>query len=294
MRTNGDPVGLSGTIIRVNPSTGAGMPDNWFGPSPDLNKRRVIAYGLRNPFRFTFRPGTSELWIGDVGALSWEEFNRVVNPKQAPRNFGWPCYEGPNKNVQFDSLELTLCENLYADGTAHGPYYAYPRGSRVVPGDPCPDGQIPGAVISGAAFYPTTGGPFPAAYRRALFFSDYGRKCIWAMRAGADGLPDATQIETFASGLAGPVDLKIGPDGGLYYVGFDDGEHPSNNRWPACGRDGRSDIGRGSSHGRLRRFGIDRPEGRRARVRLGPRRGRHVRRLDRGRAVPHVHPKRGR
>jgi glucose/arabinose dehydrogenase len=224
MRTTADPAGLSGTIIRVNPSTGAAMAGNWFESSPDLNMRRVVAYGLRNPFRFTFRPGTNELWIGDVGALSWEEFNRVLSPTAEPRNFGWPCYEGPNKNFQFDSLDLTLCENLYADGSARGPYYTYPRGGRVVPGDPCPDGPIPGAVISGAAFYPTTGGPFPAAYRRALFFSDYGRKCIWAMRAGADGLPDATQIETFASGLSGPVDLKIGPDGGLYYVGFDDGK----------------------------------------------------------------------
>ena len=223
MRTIADPAGLSGTIIRVNPSTGAAMADNAFADEDDANMRRVIAYGLRNPFRFTVRPGTNELWIGDVGALSWEEFNRIQSPTAEPRNFGWPCYEGPNKNFQFDSLDLTLCENLYADGTARGPYYTYPRSGRVVPGDPCPDGQIPGAVISGAAFYPTAGGPFPAAYRRALFFSDYGRKCIWAMRAGADGLPDATQIETFASGLGGPVDIKIGPDGGLYYVGFDDG-----------------------------------------------------------------------
>ncbi len=224
MRTTADPAGLSGTIIRVNPTTGAAMPDNAFFDEPDANMRRVIAYGLRNPFRFTFRPGTSELWIGDVGALSFEEFNRVLSPTAEPLNFGWPCYEGPNKNFQFDSLDLTLCENLYADGTARGPYYTYPRGSRVVPGDPCPDGPIPGAVISGAAFYPTAGGPFPAAYRRALFFSDYGRKCIWAMHAGTNGLPDATQIETFASGLGGPVDIKIGPDGGLYYVGFDDGK----------------------------------------------------------------------
>ena len=224
MRTTADPAGLSGTIIRVNPSTGAAMPDNAFFDEDDANMRRVIAYGLRNPFRFTFRPGTSELWIGDVGALSFEEFNRVLSPTAEPLNFGWPCYEGPNKNFQFDSLDLTLCENLYADGTARGPYYTYPRGSRVVPGDPCPDGPIPGAVISGAAFYPTAGGPFPAAYRRALFFSDYGRKCIWAMHAGTNGLPDATQIETFASGLGGPVDIKIGPDGGLYYVGFDDGK----------------------------------------------------------------------
>ena len=34
--------------------------------NPDPNARRIVAYGLRNPFRFTFRPGTNEIWIGDV------------------------------------------------------------------------------------------------------------------------------------------------------------------------------------------------------------------------------------
>ncbi len=213
--------------------------------------------------------------------MSWEEFNRVVNPKGAPRNFGWPCYEGPNKNVQFDSLDLTLCENLYADGTAHGPYYAYPRGSRVVPGDPCPDGPIPGAVISGAAFYPTTGGPFPAAYRRALFFSDYGRKCIWAMRAGADGLPDATQIETFASGLAGPVDLKIGPDGGLYYAGFDDGKIHRITVGPRAVATADPTSGPAPLTVDFDGSASTDPKGGSLGVRLGPRRRRSVRRLDR-------------
>ena len=43
----------------------------------------------------TTRPGTNELWIGDVGWNSWEEIDRVANPKTLPvENFGWPCYEG--------------------------------------------------------------------------------------------------------------------------------------------------------------------------------------------------------
>ena len=36
-----------------------------------------MAFGLRNPFRFAFRPGTSELWAGDVGEGTWEEINRI-------------------------------------------------------------------------------------------------------------------------------------------------------------------------------------------------------------------------
>ena len=46
-------------------------------PEPDANARRIIAYGMRNPFRFTTRPGTNELWIGDVGWNDWEEINRL-------------------------------------------------------------------------------------------------------------------------------------------------------------------------------------------------------------------------
>ena len=47
---------------------------------PMPNARRIIAHGFRNPFRFTTRPGTDELWIGDVGWNDWEEINRVINP----------------------------------------------------------------------------------------------------------------------------------------------------------------------------------------------------------------------
>ena len=89
-----DPVGLDGTIIRIDPATGAGVSDNPLAASADANARRIVAYGFRNPFRFTFRPGTNELWIGDVGAGSWEEIDRIATPLAGPSNSGWPCYEG--------------------------------------------------------------------------------------------------------------------------------------------------------------------------------------------------------
>ena len=47
-------------------------------------RARIIAYGLRNPFRITVRPGTSEVWIGDVGWNTWEEINRIVAPTDGP------------------------------------------------------------------------------------------------------------------------------------------------------------------------------------------------------------------
>ena len=55
------------------------MPDNPLAASSDPNARRIVAYGLRNPFRFTFRPGTNEVWVGDVGWNDWEEINRITD-----------------------------------------------------------------------------------------------------------------------------------------------------------------------------------------------------------------------
>ena len=47
------------------------------------------AYGLRNPFRITTRPGTNEVWIGDVGWSDWEEINRLVSPDRGAGRELW-------------------------------------------------------------------------------------------------------------------------------------------------------------------------------------------------------------
>lgn len=67
IRTIGDTVGFNGTILRVDPATGGALPDNPLADGSIPGAERIVAYGLRNPFRMTIRPGTSELWIGDVG-----------------------------------------------------------------------------------------------------------------------------------------------------------------------------------------------------------------------------------
>jgi glucose/arabinose dehydrogenase len=106
LRTSGDPVTLDGTIIRINPETGAAMPNNPLISNSDADARRIIAYGLRNPYRCNFRPGTHEIWIGDAGWHTREEINRLVNPSDATvENFGWPCYEGSARQSAYDGLE---------------------------------------------------------------------------------------------------------------------------------------------------------------------------------------------
>jgi len=235
LRTGGDPVTLDGAILRVDPATGTARSDNPLINNADPNARRIVAYGQRNPFRFTIRPSTNEIWVGNVGGGATEEINRVSNPTgSVVENFGWPCYEGTKRYAPFDNADLNMCENMYAQANAvTAPYYAYTRSQELVAGE-FTAGCNAGATISGLAFYTT--GPYPDEYDDALFFGDYSRNCIWAMQKGADGLPNPTKLNTFAAGAATPVDLEIGPDGDLFYVDigggtirriqYSDGNHP--------------------------------------------------------------------
>jgi glucose/arabinose dehydrogenase len=225
LRTSGDPVSLDGAILRVDPATGAALTDNpLYSSNSDPNAQRIIAYGLRNPFRQTLvaKPGTDEIWVGDVGWNDWEEINRIADPTPTDstvENFGWPCYEGQGRQSGYDSANLNICENLYGQPNADAkPYFTYHHNNKVVSGEGCTTGS---SSISGLAFY--KGGPYPDEYDDALFFADYARNCIWVMQKGTNGLPSPGQLKTFVDGAAGPVDLEIGPNGDLFYADFNGG-----------------------------------------------------------------------
>jgi glucose/arabinose dehydrogenase len=220
-RTDG-PATLDGAVLRIDPATGAGVPGNPFFSSSDANARRIVAYGLRNPFRITQRPGTDELWIGDVGWNTWEEINRVPAPASATAsNFGWPCYEGASAQGGYQGAGLSLCSSLYSTpGSVIAPHYTYNHSACVVNYTGCHAG---GSSVTGVAFY--QGGSYPAQYNGALFFADHTRNEIWAMVPGTNGLPDPSRLQSFVGvDAAGhPVDLKTGPGGDLFYVDMDDG-----------------------------------------------------------------------
>jgi hypothetical protein len=79
---------LLGKILRVVPHTGAAAPGNPFA-------NRVWAYGLRNPWRFTFDRSAHDLIVGDVGQDNFEEVDWAPYPGLGKgANYGWPCFEG--------------------------------------------------------------------------------------------------------------------------------------------------------------------------------------------------------
>ncbi|VAW65702.1 hypothetical protein MNBD_GAMMA09-3266 [hydrothermal vent metagenome] len=96
---------LRGSILRIdiNQGTPYSIPAN--NPLVGTGFREEIyAWGLRNPWRFTFDRATGDLWLGDVGESLWEEINRI----DAGGNYGWPELEGAHcrKTPNCDTTDL--------------------------------------------------------------------------------------------------------------------------------------------------------------------------------------------
>lgn len=108
---------LLGKLLRIDVDQGEhyGIPaDNPFtggGGSPE-----IWAYGLRNPWRFSFDSLSGDLYIGDVGQGQWEEINFLPAGGASGSNFGWRFYEGlhPYTGSPPTSLEFTFPVSEYA------------------------------------------------------------------------------------------------------------------------------------------------------------------------------------
>jgi glucose/arabinose dehydrogenase len=105
-----------GSLLRIDvaePGSYSIPPDNPFADGA-AGAPEVHAYGLRNPWRFSFDPETDELWIADVGQNVWEEVNRIDAADAAGANFGWSLMEGANcfnaPTCEMDGLVLPLAE----------------------------------------------------------------------------------------------------------------------------------------------------------------------------------------
>ncbi|WP_329386712.1 PQQ-dependent sugar dehydrogenase [Streptomyces sp. NBC_01716] len=101
--SGGDPQGngqkldtLLGKILRIDPAGAepyAIPADNPFVDDPNA-KDEIWAYGLRNPWRFSFDSGTGDLLIGDVGQSEWEEIDWASADSAGGENYGWASMEG--------------------------------------------------------------------------------------------------------------------------------------------------------------------------------------------------------
>ena len=247
--------------MRVNPDTGEALPTNPLAGRSDPNARRIIAYGFRNPFRFAFRPGTTELWVGDVGWNNTEEINRLVSTTDTyVENFGWPCWEGRLHQGGYDAANLNLCETLYSAGGASNAMLTYDHSAKVTPEDTCPVG---GSAVSGMVFNPSTG-TLPSEFDGALFFADYARGCIWAMERGTGPGPDPTKVRWFRSGASVPVDIQFGPGGDLLYADISGGRirrihYTLGNQAPRAVAKADAHHGRHPAGRELRRHQLQRP-----------------------------------
>jgi glucose/arabinose dehydrogenase len=96
---NGQSLGtLLGKILRIDPRPAGGRPYRVPSGNPFVGRGggarpEIWAYGLRNPWRFSFDPASGDLWIGDVGQNAWEEVDREP-ARSGGRNYGWNRREG--------------------------------------------------------------------------------------------------------------------------------------------------------------------------------------------------------
>jgi glucose/arabinose dehydrogenase len=137
--SQGDPNGngqnlntLLGKLLRIDVKNGAPYaipPDNPFANGG--SKPEIWAYGLRNPWRFSFDRATGDLWIGDVGQDLWEEIDFLPAGTAGGVNFGWNRYEGMHDysaGAQIENYRPPLFEYSHSEGCSVTGGYIY-RGS---------------------------------------------------------------------------------------------------------------------------------------------------------------------
>jgi glucose/arabinose dehydrogenase len=171
-------INADGTIPADNPTSFPGI-----AGSPTGANRAIWSVGLRNPFTFGFQPGTGRLFINDVGQSAFEEINDGI----AGSNYGW-----------------SLCEGFCSppNGNLRDPLFEYGHGTS----------GTTGCAIVGGAFYNPPVNQFPASYLGRYFFGDL---CSGWIRLFD---PSSNTASDFATGISTLVDLKIGPEGSLYYL----------------------------------------------------------------------------
>ncbi|MCA9601388.1 MAG: PQQ-dependent sugar dehydrogenase [Myxococcales bacterium] len=169
---------------------------------------RIWAYGLRNPWRFSFSRYTGDLYIGDVGQDTVEEID--VAPKgEGGLNFGWRAFEGTHVH---DGAEATQ-----ALATNHTPpVVEFPHGDD---SDPLMRGACSvsgGYVYAGSALVDLQG---------AYLFSDYCSDDIAMFRYCDGTIRDKQRLSDLSrdANLDGVVSFGQDNDGEMYIVSYKNG-----------------------------------------------------------------------
>lgn len=145
----------------------------------------IYAWGLRNPWRWTFDPDNGALWLADVGQGAREEVNLI----ERGGNYGWRCREGT-----LDTSNAGDCSG----GGLIDPVTEYDRSQ--------------GNSITGGQVYRGSGIP---ELQGLYIFSDYGSGRIWAAQPDGQGGYENDQL---IDSNFNPTAFATGPDGELYFV----------------------------------------------------------------------------
>src|SRR5438093_4176620 len=185
--------------------SGGDPPDNSQNLSRRLGKLlrlnggrwQVYAYGLRNPWRFSFDRANGDLYIGDVGQNAWEELDYRPRSATGLANYGWSAYEG------YASYRPSRLDHA---GTLVRPVQVYSHA---------------GGNCSVTGGYVYRGSAVPSA-RGRYFYGDYCTGIIWSFRisngTAVDNRRESSQVaglSSFGQGANGDL-YAVSLGGGLY------------------------------------------------------------------------------
>ncbi|MFQ5582909.1 MAG: PQQ-dependent sugar dehydrogenase [Calditrichia bacterium] len=164
---------LLGSLLRIDVDTTSGNlnyaipPDNPFVGNPNGYREEIYAFGLRNPWRFSFDHVTAQLWAGDVGQDHWEEVDII----RSGGNYGWRKMEG------FHCYIPPSCDT--SGQNIINPVWEY--------------GHNLGVSITGGYVYR---GPGVPELTGKYIYSDYGSGRIWALEYDGVNSTNSLLIDT--------------------------------------------------------------------------------------------------